>query len=260
MAYYNVTDTEYWGGSGAGSSSTLTTDYTLINSGTTGIVQDTGNLIVGNYGYIDNGTTSNYTIPIYANGALSNHTYDNRITNMVPLTYTPWANYECTGSAGRITADGLIVNGTINFDSNWANNYVVWPIAPTKNGLFQEKLRSNLAIIVKSRAELPGALSPAERTAMETLREVISEAEFRKYMRYGFVLVKGKSGDTFQVFRNRSHTKIWRNGQVVEEVCVRIQDSKVPPTDNVIAFRSIIQSDEEAFRKLGNVYKMKKAA
>jgi hypothetical protein len=254
MAVYNLTGTEYWGGCGAGS--VLTTDYTPV--------YNTGNLTIGNYGYLnnDNGTASNYTVPIYGNGTLTNYIYDNgTASNTVPLTYMPWANYEYTGTAGRITAsEGIIVNGTINFDPDFANNYVVWPVALTKNGLFQEKLRSNLAVIIKSRAELPGALSPAERTAMETLREVISEADFRKYMRYGFVLVKGKSGDTFQIFRNRSHTKVWRNGQIVEEVCVRIQDSKVPPTDNVIAFRSIIQADETAFRKLGNVYKMKKAA
>ena len=240
-AVYSLTGTDYWGVTG--SSAMITTDYTPIIN---------GNITYGNSGYIDSGTVSNYTIPIYDIGTAS---------NTVPITYIPWNDYEYTGSAGRIIAsEGVIVNGTINFDPIFANNYVVWPVAPTKKGLFQEKLRSNMAIIVKSRVEMPNALSPAERTAMETLREVISEAEFRKYMRYGFVLVKGKSGDTFQIFRNRAHTKVWRNGQVVEEVCVRIQDSKVPPTDNVIAFRSIIQSDEGDFKKLGNVYKMAKAA
>ena len=124
-----------------------------------------------------------------------------------------------------------------------------------------QKLKSNITIAIKSRADLPNMSDSAERTAMETLRESISETEFRKYLRYGFVLVKGKSGDTFQIFRNRSHTKVWRNGQVIEEICVRIHhDQKVPPTDNVIAFRSIIQANEESFRKLGNMFKMNRVA
>ena len=61
-----------------------------------------------------------------------------------------------------------------------------------------------------------------------------------------------------KIHKARYSTKVWLNGQVVEEVCVRIKN--VPPTDNVIAFRQIIQSSETEFRKLGNVYKMSKAA
>jgi len=241
--YTNLTD-YCWGTT----DNTITNDYWYNNKYSNKIHcngVEGGNITVGNYGYINSGT------------ATATNWWDNSVT------YKLWDNFEYTGAAG--TTDGeLIVNGTgtIRYDSAFANKYVVWPlIEPSKNDLFKERIRSNLAIIVKSRVEMPQAVSPAERIAMETLREFISETEFRKYLRYGFVLVKGKSGDTFQVFRNRSHTKVWRNGQVVEEVCVRIQqDAHVPPTDNVIAFRSIIQSDEEAFRKLGNVYKMKKAA
>jgi hypothetical protein len=89
---------------------------------------------------------------------------------------------------------------------------------------------------------------------------VISEEEFRRYIRYGFILVRGASGDIYQVFRNRSHTRVWRGGKVVEEVCVRIRDRKIPATDNVVAFKTAIEADEGAFKKMGNVYKMARAA
>ena len=80
-------------------------------------------------------------------------------------------------------------------------------------------------------------------------------------MKYGFVLIEGKSGKTYQIFRNAYHTKVWKGGKLIEEVCVRIKSNlKVPPTDNVIAFRTMIRIDEEEFRKIGNVYKMIKAA
>ena len=91
--------------------------------------------------------------------------------------------------------------------------------------------------------------------AIETLREEITETEFRKYLKYGFVIAKGQSGKTYQIFRNQDHTKVWKGGKIIEEICVRIKDCKIPPTDNVIAFKNMVQIDEEEFRKMGNVYK-----
>jgi hypothetical protein len=142
---------------------------------------------------------------------------------------------------------------TTQFD---AFSWETWAVPVDKKALLAMKLKSNLVIAVKSRVQEIQQAPPEERVALETLREVISEAEFRKYLRYGFILVRGQSGDVFQIFRNRSHTRVWRNGKVVEEVCVRIKASDVPPTDNVIAFRQIIQTSEAEFKKLGNVYKL----
>ena len=252
MAYYTNNSVDYCTGGITGTAATSTLDYKGHITGN--IYGITSNITWGNWG--------NYE---YWNSGAT----DYKTTITQPITYKLWGNnwtiptgeYETGNLINGTVTNELIVNGTIDYNPDY-NKYVIWPgQAPTKSGIFKEKLKSNLAIVVKSRVETPVAVSSAEQIAMETLREFISETEFRKYLRYGFVLVKGKSGDTFQIFRNRSHTKVWRNGQVVEEVCVRIhQGENVPPTDNVIAFRSIIQSDEEAFRKLGNVYKMKKAA
>ena len=119
-----------------------------------------------------------------------------------------------------------------------------------------QRLRKNLCIIVKSRALPIVNESPQENKAIETLREMISEQEFRKYLKYGFILVRGKSDLTYQVFRNKSHTMVWKNGKVIEEICIRIKDKNIPPTDNVIAFKTIIETNETNFHKLGNVYKM----
>jgi hypothetical protein len=214
------------------------------------------------------GTGSNYyTSPITAEGTVAS-SYDSNLINswLNPgIKYTFGPDYGVLGTGDYTTVTPTYYNpynisGTIS--NNWYSyDSIKWSTheesATFKNAIFLQKLKSNLTIAIKSRADLPNTSDPAERTAMETLRESISETEFRKYLRYGFVLVKGKSGDTFQIFRNRSHTKVWRNGKVIEEVCVRIHyDQKVPPTDNVIAFRSIIQADEESFRKLGNVFKM----
>lgn len=124
----------------------------------------------------------------------------------------------------------------------------------------KQEMKNNLLIKVKSRARTLPKIPENEQIAMETLRESITEEEFRKYLTYGFVLVEGKGGKTFQVFRNRSHTKVWKGGKVIEEICVHLKDRSIPPTDHVIAFRAMIRADEEAFRKLGNVYNMRRAA
>lgn len=129
----------------------------------------------------------------------------------------------------------------------------LYPSAPKNK---RAELRKNLTVIIKSRARPIRNIPKNEQMAIETLREMISEAEFRKYMAHGFILVKSKSGYVYQIFRNQAHTKVWKNGQLIKEVCVRIKDSKIPPTDNVIAFKILIEGSEEEFEKLGNVYKM----
>lgn len=111
----------------------------------------------------------------------------------------------------------------------------------------------------KTRGDLVNHVSENELVAIETLREMISETEYRRYMKYGFISVRSKSGSVYQVFRNHPHTKVWKDGKLVEEVCVRIRN-KVPPTDNVIAFKIMIETDEDEFKKIGNVYNMRKAA
>lgn len=97
-----------------------------------------------------------------------------------------------------------------------------------------------------------------EQTALETLRELVTEKEFFKYLKYGFIIVEGRSGKQYQISRLNSHTKVWVRGKLVEEICVRIKGN-VPPTDNVIAFKTMIEIDESEFRKVGNVYKLKVA-
>jgi len=118
------------------------------------------------------------------------------------------------------------------------------------------RMRSNLTILIKSRADPICGASSSEMVAINTLREMITESDFRKYIIHGFILVKGQSGKVYQIFRTHEHTKIWEKGVLVEEVCVRLKDKKIPPTDNVVAFKVLIEADENEFKKLGNVYKM----
>lgn len=118
------------------------------------------------------------------------------------------------------------------------------------------KIRSNLIINIPKRGHDLGKISNAEWIAMQTLRDMISESDYRKYLKYGFISVTGASGKIYQIFRDNWHTKVFFEGTLVEEICVRITDKKIPPTDNVIAFKTIIETDEESFAAMGNVYRM----
>lgn len=134
------------------------------------------------------------------------------------------------------------------------------------NPTLQDKIRStvkaNLCIITNTRGStFPKMMKDAEKTALETLRDMITEQEYRNYLRYGFITVKGKSGRLYQISRTKSHTIVWENGKVIEEVCIRIKEGTViPETDNVIAFKVMIETDENLFKSLGNVYNMREKA
>lgn len=115
-------------------------------------------------------------------------------------------------------------------------------------------------IIVKSRANIIINAPKSELRAIDTLREMITEADYRKYMTHSFITVPVPSGKTYQIFRNDNHVKIWSNGTLIEELCVYIRDGKIPPTDKVITLKTMIETDEEGTRKLGNIYRMYQAA
>jgi hypothetical protein len=116
---------------------------------------------------------------------------------------------------------------------------------------------NGLVIVVKSRIRTEYKVkSAAESKALDSLREMISEAEFRKYLTYGFFIVKGKSGKLYQIFYMERHIQVWDKGRHVEDLCVYLKDDKIPPTDKLIAFKVMIESDEESFRNCANIYKL----
>jgi hypothetical protein len=120
-------------------------------------------------------------------------------------------------------------------------------------------IKSNLCILSKTRNIQLQDVKPSEIVALETLREFVTEDEFKHYLRYGFLNVKGASGRIYQVFRSRRHTNVWEDGHKIEEVCVQIKDDNVPISDQVIALKTMIETSEDLFKKYGNVYKMKVA-
>lgn len=197
------------------------------------------------------GSDTTYTIPV------NDIKYSTATEEYVTGGITAPTGYAYFGEASNLQLGSMINNYVLN-DARFTTNLTVGGAVywgenfPSK----RSQLKSNLVIAVKSRACPIQGASPEEQIALETLRELISESDYRKYVKHGFLMVQGSDGDMYQVFRTRSHTKVWRDGKVIEEICVRIKDGNVPPTDNVIAFRTLIQINAEAFKEMGNRFPM----
>lgn len=193
------------------------------------------------------------------------HTINQHITSgiasgMYPV-YSRIADYSRSDAGnGWVTVEpnNNSYSGTVTVNS-YDNKFNI-RIPPSERYLKQQKIKNNLLIKVKSRGTAHKHIPENEQIAMDTLREYITETEFRKYLRFGFICIDGQEGRTYQIFKNHSHTKVWKDGKVIEEVCVYLKNKKIPPTDTVIAFRTMIKTSEEDFRKLGNVYNMRRAA
>jgi len=174
---------------------------------------------------------------------------------------TLWGAKVEVGNESKVYAEkGLLPLSFFNDDRTYDVNYQRSEDILFKEFKYRIRGLKDITILVKSRADIIKNVPKNEMVAIETLREMITEMEFRKYMVHGFILVQSQSGKTYQIFRNHEHTKVWYKGQLIEEICVRIADCKIPPTDNLVAFKTMIETDEEDFRKLGNIYSMKEVA
>jgi len=119
---------------------------------------------------------------------------------------------------------------------------------------------SGLVIHVKTHCDPVWPCGHEEKIALEALREVITEEEYKRYLRTGFLSVRAASGLVYQIRRGRPHIRVWDGNRKVEEICTYIFDKEVPPTDGVLAFKTIVETDEAELRKIGNVYNFKSSA
>lgn len=87
-----------------------------------------------------------------------------------------------------------------------------------------------------------------EQAARQTLRRVIGERGYRDFLSKGFVSVRAKSGDVYQLFPGHEITRVYRDGKQIERLCVVLKGD-FPPTDSLIMRYLIILNDEAEFRR-----------
>jgi len=167
------------------------------------------------------------------------------------------------GSDGWVTVDnsgtfgvqGNVVAGdtvTVQYTSdgvNIANPYVYVESAESKEARIKRHLNRQKSLNNK--------VTPQEIKARESLRDMLTEREWRRYVTNGFVLVRGLSGKFYQVFNDQSHIKVYVKGKLTDEICIHTtSDTKCPPTDHIINMMFLIQNDEQLIwtKGVGNVY------
>jgi len=185
----------------------------------------------------------------YETGATAAINWNN---NLIASTGYVYTNATTTATTGWYTVNDTNCLYTISGDV--LDGYASWNIGPVdKEKVIRDHIRKLLTEgEQKSRNKFGIQLTPEEIRARQTLREMITEAEWRKYLTNGFVMVKGQSGKFYQVFiSHQERIRVFEKGKHVYNLCIHT-DSNCPPTDHVINMKTIIEYDEDAIYSLAN--------
>ena len=245
-----------------------------IRGTSTNIISDT--YITG----VDYGTTSDFTITsgidqFHFDGS-NNVTFNNSVFSSYSKQPIKINGSDNTASIPEMEIDGFDITDGISNMGEIKGEFVIKDgklimkesdesirhrIALKKSEDFKKKIQENLNYHIKSRvnAILNTTLPLNEQIAIQTLREMITETEYRRYITHGFINILGEERKVYQIFRGRKHIKVWQHGELIEEYCINIKhDIKSPPTDEVIMKLTLIRANEDEFKKLANVYNMRK--
>jgi hypothetical protein len=184
--------------------------------------------------------TDNYKIKYYLQSNNINYKY-----NIIPnkTSYCGSINYRwLTDDSETRTDCGYLLS-----NSEWA------PRLSSPQEQLRKAMAQRLAPAIHI---LRKALTPAEERetrARETLRRVIGDEKYQKYLRCGFVTVRNpRNGFTYQCFPGHGGVKVWKDGQMVESWCVLLQGN-FPPTDQLITRYLMVLNNPDQLRAIANV-------
>jgi len=172
-------------------------------------------------------------------------------------------NGDSTLTVSGQSGDNITVTYTVD-DSGvlMSNPYIYVETKESKESRIkrhlQEIMKSNLLIKMGDTRQnvLKNKVSAQEIKARQTLRDLISERDWRRYLTNGFVIVQGMSGKFYQVFNDQRHIKVYVKGKLTDEICIHTNASECPPTDHILNMMTLIQCDENIIwtKGVGNVY------
>lgn len=177
-------------------------------------------------------------------------------------TYNAWtlptivpASYPATCGTTWCSNSFTAYPTTSTYGVTNAGNWYVWNQAPLKTPAEQLRdiIRERLGPAIVPDRALGMAASIAEERARQTLRRVIGEERYRRYLRNGFLTVRGKTGLVYQIFAGGNMTQVYDKGRRVEKLCVILRGG-FPPTDQLIMRYLLILNDETNFRAYANRY------
>lgn len=146
-----------------------------------------------------------------------------------------------------VSSTNLTIDGSYPYQGTGTT--FVWDSIPNKKALLKEKIRQNLLIRTVSRS-LNRAVSPEEQRARDSLRDIISEQDWRRYVTNGFIMVKGFDC-WYQIF-NEGNIRVYRKGKHTHSICIHT-DRSCPPTDHVLNMKILVEIDESQIWRGGNI-------
>lgn len=160
-----------------------------------------------------------------------------------PGTY----NVTYTMPAGTYAAYNNM-NFTVDATGQWNAQYV-----ETKADKLKRRIRQQLGADKRKRAHLHNFVTPPELKARDTLRDMLSEADWRRYVTNGFIMVRGDSGKWYQVFarHNEERIRVYENNRHTATLCIHSSE-ECPLTDHVIAMKIQIEVDEDSLWREAN--------
>lgn len=185
--------------------------------------------------------------------------YCNTCSTDTTATYIlPKRKYYCDGSDNYATTWTRGYAGSWDNVRSYTSNDCQWrlikedpvPLPPPGSRL-RDIIQARQApmLIVPNRKPLVAAPDIREIRARETLRRIVGDDRFRRFLKNAFIHVRGKSGKSYQIFTGHGMTNVFENGQQVERLCV-VLDGDFAPTDSLLMRYLLILNSEEEFRKL----------
>lgn len=216
------------------------------------------------------------SIPIYVdstggarvfvgNGTITSATTGSVVVQYLPPTQQPTITDTIITRQGSldtgiysVCGNMVLADNTIITDTN-GTYYITYKgssdaIAICKEQLIRGRIKENLKpIVLHKYRSYTKSISPQEAIARNTLRDFLSEKEFRKYLKIGHVVVTGPSGRQY-LLSTSQHVQVFENRQAIARICIHTTKD-CPPTDHILNLMFLVMYDEEQVWKGGNVYK-----
>jgi hypothetical protein len=157
----------------------------------------------------------------------------------------PWGNYI------KAAQDYTIKRSWCSEDGYYAPPV---PVQIPLSEQFRRILQSRQTpLFISSRTPIRAADEERELRARQTLRKILGDDGFQRFLRNGFVSVRANSGKVYQIYPGHGMTVVYDRGTPIEKLCVVLRGD-FTPTDSLITRYVMIMHDEARFRTLANVW------
>lgn len=199
-------------------------------------------------------TTMNYTSNKYV--TLDYGTGD-LLSETKSIIYSAYNNITATsleGYASNWDTNATTTCSNLNIYSSWdsyKDDYGWAPPVITPSDRMRQMIRDRMAPAIhrgRKRNPMSIAMDIREERARQTVRRIIGEQAYKKFIRDGFITVVPKSGLTYRIFPGHGMTEVYDRGIMVDKLCVVLQGN-FPPTDSLLMRYLLILNDEGEFSK-----------